>query len=971
MNSELQLLTFYYQNIRGLRTKTKDFFLATSACDYDIIALTETWLTSSFHDSELFENDFIVFRCDRSLQNSKHEKGGGVLIAVRLSSHYTSERLLIPGTENVEIVFVKIHVSNNTIFSNIFLCCLYIPSGSSDEIYNCYMNALTIFLDFIKFTLNDVVVIIGDFNFPGIDWITDTINDRIFLPVNVRCGIQEDLINNILCYGLSQINPVKNHRGRLLDLFFSNFTDELSVKECSAPLLPIDIEHVPIEISLNVKSINNIKQCQSANTTAFNFKRANFNRLNVNISSVDWLNNFKLFNDINSTVDYFYMKLFSFFENCVPRLSNKRKTHPPWYNRSVMKLKNLKSKAYKRYKKSKLRTDYTAYSLLRNAFNTCQSLAYKDYLTKTQSNLTADPSQFWKYVNSKKQVSGFPNVMSYKNVTESSVEGICNLFSLFFKDVYVDNNIQVTSQNAFNLNYITSSIDISSIQLTRLEVLTALQQINVKKGNGPDYISPLLLRECAESLATPLTFIFNQSLAFGIFPNRWKISHITPIFKSGSRSSIENYRGIAILPTLGKLFEFLVCNVLSERVKNIIGFSQHGFMRGRSANTNLIEFTNYVLRVIESGSQLDVLYTDFSKAFDRVQHNLLINKLNHVGIHGNLLAWIQSYLSTRYQLVKICGWKSSLFPVLSGVPQGSHLGPLLFILYINDVQNIFDSSCLLYADDLKIFCPIDSNSDALRLQKDLDKLALWCEVNSLYLNVKKCKCMSFHRKRNGLISFDYNITSVYLERVNEMLDLGILFDEKVTFTKHIDCSIAKAYSMLGFVMRICADFNNPLALKCLYFAHVRTHLEYGLAVWYPYYEIHVKRIESIQKRFVWFMFCKFGWQEYIRFAPYFFKCNLLNLDSLSQRRRTTCCLLMCDLLTGRIDAPNILSQINFNVPPRPLRQQNMLRLQHHRTNYGTFEPINNLSSIFNDYSHLFEYGLSRTSFRNRVRSSRQ
>lgn len=374
---------------------------------------------------------------------------------------------------------------------------------------------------------------------------------------------------------------------------------------------------------------------------------------------------------------------------------------------------------------------------------------------------------------------------------------------------------------------------------------------------------------------------------------------------------------------MGKFFESLVCNIVTERVKNVIGVAQHGFMRGRSTSTNLIEFTNCASGVIESGSQLDVVYTDFSKAFDRLQHKCLISKLGEVGMHGSLLAWIQSYLSHRKQFVKICGWTSSTFDVLSGVPQGSHLGPLLFILFINDIQQTFTSKCLLYADDLKIFRKVDSINDALSLQDDLNKLSLWCKRNSLDLNIQKCKCMSFHRKRSLAVSFNYSINDIFLERVDEIRDLGILFDEKITFTKHIDSSVAKAFSMLGFVMRICAEFRNPVLLKCLYFAHVRTHLEYGLTVWFPYYDVHVVRIESIQKKFIWYVFCKFGWQEYVRFAPYIFKCRLLGLTSLELRRTIACCLFIFDLLSGRIDAPNILSILNFNAPSRILRQQSL------------------------------------------------
>jgi len=222
---------------------------------------------------------------------------------------------------------------------------------------------------------------------------------------------------------------------------------------------------------------------------------------------------------------------------------------------------------------------------------------------------------------------------------------------------------------------------------------------------------------------------------------------------------------------------------------------------------------------IESGAQVDVVYTDFSKAFDRVSHRCLVQKLNEMGVHSSMLSWIGSYLSNRKQYVKMSGSHSRLIDVASGVPQGSHLGPLLFILlllFINDLESILKSSkCLMNADDLKVY---------IGLQLSLDALVSWCQRNRLHLNVKKCKTMSFYRKRNP-IYFNYSINSTPLDRVTEMRDLGIFFDERMSFNKHIDIIVGKAYSMLGLMKRICYEFTDPLALRSVYFAYVGSHLE--------------------------------------------------------------------------------------------------------------------------------------------------
>jgi Reverse transcriptase (RNA-dependent DNA polymerase) len=303
-------------------------------------------------------------------------------------------------------------------------------------------------------------------------------------------------------------------------------------------------------------------------------------------------------------------------------------------------------------------------------------------------------------------------------------------------------------------------------------------------------------------------------------------------------------------------------------------------------------------------------------------------------MHSVLLDWIKSYLKEREQYVKIGEWQSKIFRVKSGVPQGSHLGPFLFTVFINDiVKNVKHSKCLMYADDLKLFSPVKSIYDASCVQRDLDEVFKWCQLNKLFLNIDKCKCVTYHRKRSPLY-FDYRINHISLIRVNEMRDLGVLYNEKIDFIKHIDLTISKAYAMLGFVMRICSEFNDPSVLKVLYFSYVRSIVEYALVVWQPSYNVHIDRLESIQKKFLKFVFCKFGYYRYIEYAPYEFKCKLMNIESLANRRRKISIFFMYDIISGHFDAPELLSLIDINVPPRALRNNNLIHIRHHRTNYG-------------------------------------
>lgn len=230
-------------------------------------------------------------------------------------------------------------------------------------------------------------------------------------------------------------------------------------------------------------------------------------------------------------------------------------------------------------------------------------------------------------------------------------------------------------------------------------------------------------------------------------------------------------------------------------------------------------------REIEKSNQVDVLFADFSKAFDRIPHDKLILKLIAFGFAPSAIQWLSSYLSDRKQYVRIGIHDSDLFNAPSGVPQGSHLGPALFIIFVNDIHDALSSTnYLLFADDTKIYSIVnDSNDDN---QSSITELSAWSTDNDLDLNIGKCKVMSLFRKRVPHIA-TYSITGLTVERVNSFTDLGVTLDVKLSFSLHYDAIIAKSFAMLGFIKRICSNMHEPYAIKSLYNAFVRSRLEYA------------------------------------------------------------------------------------------------------------------------------------------------
>ena len=275
-----------------------------------------------------------------------------------------------------------------------------------------------------------------------------------------------------------------------------------------------------------------------------------------------------------------------------------------------------------------------------------------------------------------------------------------------------------------------------------------------------------------------------MSIDSSCFPPLWKESFIIPLHKKGSKSDAKNYRGIAKLSAIPKLFEKVLTPHLQHLCKSLISPTQHGFIRRRSTTTNLLEFTSFIIKGFQGNLQTDVIYTDFSKAFDSVNHSLLAHKLDLLGFPPNLLRWISSYLCSRSQRVLFKNSLSLPVKVSSGVPQGSHLGPLLFTLFINDLPSVITySRVLMYADDVKLCVQYKDISFHSRLQSDLNSFQSWCCANLLHLNASKCKVMTFHRSSPLLAP--YTLFGGSLERITLVDDLGVMLDPKLKFSEHI------------------------------------------------------------------------------------------------------------------------------------------------------------------------------------------
>ena len=371
-----------------------------------------------------------------------------------------------------------------------------------------------------------------------------------------------------------------------------------------------------------------------------------------------------------------------------------------------------------------------------------------------------------------------------------------------------------------------------------------LNNIKVNKAAGPDGLPNRVLQACASEAAPAITAIFQRSVDSGEQPTDWLNAHIAPVFKKGDRHLAENYRPVSLTCVISKLLEHIICRHFMGHFESnqVLTNLNHGFRSGYSCESQLVVTAHDLLKFFDSGKQVDTIILDFSKAFDTVPHKRLLHKLEHYGIRGPLLKWVTNFLTKRQMSVVVEGEQSKQVPVGSGVPQGTVLGPILFLCHINDLPERVKSQIRLFADDCLLYRKIESFDDHIRLQTDLSNLEKWSQDWGMKFNAKKCYLLS---SRN-ISSYFYKINDQILKRVETNPYLGITFSEDMKWTTHINSITKKANSTLGFLRRNLR-FCPKECKKNAYIALVRSKLEYGCVVWDPYVQRDIDRLERVQR----------------------------------------------------------------------------------------------------------------------------
>ena len=499
---------------------------------------------------------------------------------------------------------------------------------------------------------------------------------------------------------------------------------------------------------------------------------------------------------------------------------------------------------------------------------------------------------FWKYIRSKKQ--DMPGVSPLKIGNQVIYDSACKArtFNEQFQSVFTDEDKTSIPSLSDPLYPEMGNIVVTPGGVQKL--LEAIK-VHVDKATGPDSIPGRFLKDYAKELAPVLCFIFQQSLDTGVVPSDWRLASITPIFKKGDKSTPSNYRPVSVTSICSKMIEHIIFSQIMAHydLNNVLHDSQHGFRPGRSCETQLIMTAEDLAHSIDQKDQVDAIALDFSKAFDRVPHERLLHKLHHYGIRSQLLQWIRSFLTDRYQKVVVEGQSSDTIHVKSGVPQGTVLGPLLFISFINDITHGVSSKIRLFADDCLIYRPIRNISDQRALQMDLDRLHQWSLAWQMKFNTEKCHLLRFSLRRNN-IEEKYYLGNAELTSLQTFKYLGLNFSTNLSWQTHISSIVSKANQMLGLINRNLRRSSIKIRQQA-YFSLVRPRLEYCATVWNPHTKKGIANVEAVQRRAA-----RFVLQEYHYTKSVSNMIKQLKWDTLEQRRHISSLILLYKIQHGLV-----------------------------------------------------------------------
>lgn len=851
----------------------------------NFIALTESHLDPSTMEAEIEIAGFTPYRSERTTRSH-----GGTILYV--ANELTCTELLKYSNNYCSMNIIKI----NTL--NLIMGIIYRPP-------DCTTAAYTEITEKIDTTIRNLgdpkpdIIILGDFNFPRINWPSGNIITGGTTVENEQATRLATMCNNLY---LTQVIKHPTRKKNILDLAFTNNANLVHHYHIEPTTIS---DHNLIIISLNynekrIKKNTPKENTQKAKLLTLNYNKADWDLVNQKFTEVNWD---ELLMDTGpiEKVKAFIDKVEEICQKHIPKKSDHNRKNPIPRDRRILfrKMAKIKSRV-----KTNLSNHTQRLRDLENIIQIEQQLLTSYDAERAKQEETAvteikkNPRAFYKFASkfSKKQ-SVIGPFLDKNGESTSAPEELAQILNEQYVSVFSNPDPEKT---VYNPKEFFSRLDpdkptLTDITFSTEDIEAAINKLSTDSAPGPDGLSPAILKNCKTALSQPIFTIWRDSLDKGIIPSALKEATITPIHKGDSKALPKNYRPISLTSHLTKIFERVIRSKLAKFLEdnNYMNPSQHGFRTGRSCLSQLLEHYDNIICTLEQGHNIDVVYLDFAKAFDKVDHGILCHKLRHLGIGGKIGSWIHNFLSGRTQRVKVNNAQSKPANVTSSVPQGTVLGPILFLILIMDIDTNVNSRVSSFADDTRISRPISEQEDNIALQQDLNNVYDWQTTNNMEFNSGKFELLRYGK--NQLLKDATHYTSpqgAHITNKASVKDLGIIMSSTATFEEHINKTCIKSRQYCGWIQRTFKT-REPYVMKTLWNSLIQPRLDYCSQLWAPYKLKDIQKLEALPKTFTKQI-------PKIAHLNYWQRLKALNMMSQQRRMERYRIIYMWKILEGKV-----------------------------------------------------------------------